>query len=597
MQEEHLTLDGDEQKRAMVLTRLLAGEWTNQQAADALGISQRQLRRLKKTYRRDGAAALVHGNRGRRPVNALTDEVRGQVVGLARGKYAGFNHQHLTEKLAEDEGLDLSRGTVRRIISAAGLQPPRPRRAPKHRSRRERLPQEGMLLQADGSRHLWLGPDGPYLTLIGGIDDASGEVSWAVFREQEDAQGYMLWLQAVIQRKGIPLALYLDRHGIFVRNRKERKTLEEQLAGERQPTQFGRVLRELGVTAIYALSPQAKGRIERAWGTLQSRLTSELRLAEALTLADAQRVLESYLPRFNERFMVPAAQPGSAYRPVPADFVAEEVFCFKYGRTVAADNTVRFEEHRLQLLAGRERPSYARAHVEVQERLDGSLAVYYQGRRVAHQPAPAEAPVLRARGGPRAVVAGPATDPAPPLPLHEAPDTTAGPPSPNRTRPAYDHPWKRSLSSKRQPSPTLPAEVAQALADLSEELHEPWASRKPSLTRAASLLATSSVAPATFLTLLHQARDKTLRAQAAGRVLGRQVDGRPKLMAYFFAILENDLQRPPASAPLLELRSAEPSEPSVRQPLTSPSEPAPDAADAPASILKYARARPSDTDL
>ena len=108
----------------------------------------------------------------------------------------------------------------------------------------------------------------------------------------------------------------------------------------------------------------AKGRIERAWGTLQSRLTSELRLAEALTLADAQRVLESYLPRFNERFMVPAAQPGSAYRPVPADFVAEEVFCFKYGRTVAADNTVRFEEHRLQLLAGRERPSYARAHVE-----------------------------------------------------------------------------------------------------------------------------------------------------------------------------------------------------------------------------------------
>ena len=347
MQEEHLALDNEAQKRAMVLTKLLAGEWTNQQAAVALGVSQRQLRRLKKVYHREGAAGLVHGNRGRQPSHALPEEIRTRVVELAKARYIGFNHQHLTEKLAEDEGLELSRSSVSRIVSAAGLQPPRPRRAPKHRSRRERLPQEGMLLQADGSRHLWLGSDAPYLTLIGGIDDATGEMAWAVFREQEDAQGYMLWLQAVVQRKGIPLALYLDRHGIFRPNPKQRKTLEEQLAGEQQPTQFGRVLRDLNITAIYAMSPQAKGRIERAWGTLQSRLTSELRLAGARTLADAQQVLERYLPRFNEHFMVPAAQPGSAYRPVPTDFVAEEVFSFKYGRTVAADNTVHLGEHRL----------------------------------------------------------------------------------------------------------------------------------------------------------------------------------------------------------------------------------------------------------
>src|SRR5579862_742422 len=301
MQEEHITLDSDEQKRAMVLAKLLAGEWTSHQAAGALGLSSRQLRRLKHAYQHEGAAALVHGNRGRRPVNAVAEEVRAEVATLARQKYAGFNHQHRTEKLAEDEELDLSRSTVRRIVTAAGLPTPRPRRAPKHRSRRERLPQEGMLLQADGSRHLWLGPEGPYLTLIGGIDDATGEVPWAVFREQEDAQGYMLWLQAVVQRKGVPLALYVDRHGIFVRTTEERKTLEEQLLGQRQPTQFGRVLRELGVTAIYAQSPQGKGRIERVWGTLQSRLTSELRLADAQTPADAQRVLQDYLPRFNER--------------------------------------------------------------------------------------------------------------------------------------------------------------------------------------------------------------------------------------------------------------------------------------------------------
>ena len=151
------------------------------------------------------------------------------------------------------------------------------------------------------------------------------------------------------------------------------------------------------------------------------------------------------------------------------------------------------------------------------------------------------------------------------------------------------------MNAKRQPSPTLPAEVAQALANLSEEFHEPWASRTPSLSRASRLLATSSLAPATFLTVLQQARGKTLRAQAAGRVLGRQVDGRPKLMAYFFAVLENDLQQPAPSAPLLELRSAQPPQPTTRQPRTPPSEPASAAADVPAAILKYAQ-RPSLTD-
>ncbi len=258
MQEKHVTLDNEEQKRAIVLSRVVAGDWTNHQAAVALGVSQRQLRRLKKAYRRAGAAALAHGNRRRRPVNAIADEVRIEVIALAREKYAGFNQQHLTEKLAEDEQLPLSRSTVRRIVMEAGLPTPRPRRAPKHRSRRERMPQEGMLLQADGSRHQWLGPDGPYLTLIAGTDDATGKVPWAVFREQEDAQGYMEWLQAVVLRHGIPLALYVDRHGIFTPNARRRRSVGEQLAGTRLPTQFGRVLAELRIMLIHAQSPQAK---------------------------------------------------------------------------------------------------------------------------------------------------------------------------------------------------------------------------------------------------------------------------------------------------------------------------------------------------
>jgi hypothetical protein len=440
MREEHITLGTREQTRVRVLNRLLAGEWTQAQAGLALGRSTRQVRRLLSDYRAQGVEALLHGNRGRAPAHAVSPAVREQVVALARDKYAGFNHQHLTEKLAEEEQLVLGRTTVRRILLAAGLASPRPRHAPKHRQRRERRPQAGLLLQADGSRHRWLGPSGPYLTLIGGIDDATGAVPWVLFREQEDSQGYMEWLQHVVHTHGIPVALYVDRHGIFQRQARDPWTREEELVGARLPTQFGRVLTELGIQPIYALSPQAKGRIERLWGTFQDRLCSELRLAGARTLAEANAVLAAYLPRFNARFQVPPAQAGSAYRPLPADFVAAQVFCFKYTRVVAADNTVQFGAARLQLLAGRDRLSYARAQVEVQEHLDGRLAVYYQGQCLATQPAPAEAPILRARKN-----TGPPPPPVPPPP----PDR----PPPRRSRsPARNHPWREPFPQKNEPT-------------------------------------------------------------------------------------------------------------------------------------------------
>jgi transposase len=207
MREEQLTLSGKELKRAQVLTRVLAGEWTECEAAEVLGLSVRQVRRLQAAYAEEGVQALVHGNRGRTPAHTLPASVRAQVVELAQGKYAGFNQQHLTEKLNAVEGLTVSRTTVRRLLATAGVRSPRPRRAPQHRRRRERRPQAGMLVQADGSRHLWLGAAGSYLMLIGGIDDATNEVPWALFREQEDAQGYMEWLRQVVATHGIPLAL------------------------------------------------------------------------------------------------------------------------------------------------------------------------------------------------------------------------------------------------------------------------------------------------------------------------------------------------------------------------------------------------------
>ncbi len=430
-----------EQRRLMVLNQVEGGGVAGRQAAEVLGLSLRQVRRLLAAYRKEGAAALAHGNRGRKPPHTIPELVRTGVRGLAQGRYRGLNHCHLTELLAEREGLVLSRSTVRHILAAAGVNSPRRRRAPQHRIRRERYPQEGMLLQLDGSRHDWLEGRGPWLTLVAAIDDATGHVPYARFREQEDAQGYFLLLREVIRSQGIPMALYSDRHGIFQRSPREPESLEEQLAGERSPTQFGRALRELGIAAIFAHSPQAKGRIERLFGTFQDRLVSELRLAGVSTVEQANRVLEHFLPRYNARFAVPAAQEGAAYQPLPEGVDLEGVLCFKYRRTVGPDNVVRFGGQRLQLLPSNGRASYARARVEVQERLDGSLAVYYQGRCLATREAPAEASVLRARNMSRAAARATPASGRPP-PARGARHTPALK-VPRPTKPSPDHPWRR----------------------------------------------------------------------------------------------------------------------------------------------------------
>ncbi len=394
-------MNGKEQQRAMVLNQVDRGELTGQQAGVLVGLSLRQVRRLLARYRGEGVAALAHGNRGRPAVHRIPEDIRKRVVALAQGPYRGLNHYHLQELMEEREGVSLSRSSLWRILSGAGIPSPRRRRPPQHRHRRERYAQEGMLLQVDGSRHDWLQGRGPYLTVVGAIDDATGTVPYALFREQEDAQGYLLLLQEIIRSKGIPLALYSDQHSIFQVNPKHQESLEEQLAGERQPTQVGRALKELGIQSIVARSPQAKGRVERLWGTFQDRLVSELRLADATTLEEANQALWEFLPRFNAGFAVPPAERGSAYRPLEPGVCLEGVACFKYQRTVAKDNTVKLGEHTLQLLPGPERSSYARARVEIQERLDGSVVVAYQGQVIPTSPAPPRPATLRARKGSR----------------------------------------------------------------------------------------------------------------------------------------------------------------------------------------------------
>ena len=458
---KELTLNQKEQARLQVLNRVLEGEIGVGEAARALGVSERHGWQLVAVYRKEGAVALAHGNRGRSPAHKVFQGVRNRIEELAKGPYHGVNQSHLTELLREQEGTVVSRSTVRRIVAAAGVRSPRRRRPPLHRCRRERYSHEGMLLQIDGSRHDWLERRGPYLTLVAGIDDATGTVPYALFREQEDAQRYLLLLQGTIRSKGIPLALYGDRHGIFQRSPRDSWSLEEELEGERQPTQFGRALKELGIQSIFALPPQAKGRIERLFGTLQDRLVVKLRLAGARTLEQANGVLKEFVHRFNGPFVVPPAQPGLAYRQAPEALDLDAVLCFKYRRKVARDNTLRFGGRTLQLLPGLERPTYPHSQVEVQEPLDGSLVVLHRGQIIATTEASADPVTLRARKGPRGTAHGNNNNlvdevtsngaqrsgvPGRTLPL-DAPSRLAHI-QPGHHKPSPTHPWRKRLLTK-----------------------------------------------------------------------------------------------------------------------------------------------------
>ncbi len=442
MDNKRVTMTHKELKRVEVIAQVEAGQLTGQAGAVLLGISVRQVRRLVKRYRADGAEGLAHGNRGRASTQRIADETRQRIVELVKKDYRDYNTSHLREILAERHGIVVSYTSLRAIRNAAGYPSPRKRRAPRHRRRRERYPMAGMLLQTDGSDHDWLEGRGPRLTLIAYIDDANNEVPGAVFREEEDAAGYMLALHNISQTHGLPLALYADRHTI-VRSPKQ-ATLEQQLAGEEPRSQFGRCLEELDIQYIPAYSPQAKGRVERLFQTLQDRLVKALREAEAATCEQANAVLVDFLPHFNRRFRKEAAQPGSAYRQWPASLRPCDVFCFKFTRSVANDNTISFDGHKLQIPPGPQRRSFARARVEVRHHLDGQLSVHYQGQRLAcFQPA-GDGPLRVGHFTPRPQA----------VPLHTTQElilSRAARPEPAPIRPhtpSLDHPWRRSYKQE-----------------------------------------------------------------------------------------------------------------------------------------------------
>ena len=448
---ETVTMSRKEAPRAGLVKAALAGQITNAQGAQALHVSPRQFRRVKARYRGDGARGLVHRLRGRPSPRALDGAVRARVAELVLTTYRDLNDCHCTEKLREVEALLVSRSTVRRLRRTLGLPPKRRRRPPQHRARRPRRAALGALVLVDGSEFDWLGIGTP-LFLLGAIDDATGTVLALHFRPAEDLHGYLTLLRQIAERDGLPVTLYGDRLGVFVRN-DAHWSLEEELQGAQHPTHFGQVLRELGIGYIAAHSPQAKGRIERLWETLQDRLVAELRLHGLQSVAAAEAYLPTYLVDHNRRFAGPPTDPAAGWRRPPRD-LAERLSC-RYTRRVARDNTIRLGSRVVQIPRGPHGRSYAGCRVEVRECLDGRLLIDYQGARLTTDPAlaadfvlvPRRAQRLRASRSPSAEGGRhlPLPQKRPISPLAALTDLAL-----SLRRPARQHPWRQTFSRRQR---------------------------------------------------------------------------------------------------------------------------------------------------
>lgn len=416
------------------------GETTNRKAARVLGISVRQFVRLKKRVGEQGPRGLLHGNLGQPSSRRLEDKVRRSIETLLLHQEVRLNDCHVVD-LLEGQGVIVSDDSVRRVRIALGLRPVHARRPSLHHRRRERKEREGDMVLIDGSDHEWLGPQRPRLTLIGTIDDATGNVIALTFRPSEDLHGYAVVLRDMLQRHGMPGILYGDRTGIAVRN-DEHWTREEELEGRQLPPQFGRMLEELGIRYIAAGSPQAKGRIERLWRTLQDRLLKELALGGITTIEGAQAYLGGFIERFNRRFGCAPRGAKPSWQKPPRHY--ERMLACRYQRVVRRDNIVTLPGCTLQLPPGPHRRSHQGRRVEVRELLDGRILVHYRGDILLERPAPGPGFILVSRSSrsePRRIA------------RHDEVTTAARPKKRSRTdkrgqltnirKPAKGHAWRK----------------------------------------------------------------------------------------------------------------------------------------------------------
>jgi transposase len=377
-----ITLNDPQQRKCEILQRLKDDTISSAEAAQLLGRSARQVQRMLSRFTECGMASVIHGNRGRSPANKTSTLIVDRIVQVAGndGKYHDFNACHMQELLAEHEDLLIGRSTLDRLLKEKQLRKP-PRKQPVKRRRRDRKSAEGMLLQIDGSTHRWVEERGPKMCLIGAVDDATGKVLHLCFRPTEDQIGYLMLIQDIACRLGLPMAYYHDRHTILLSPKKA--TIDDELAGRKPMSQLQRVLDELGVESIAAHSPQAKGRIERLWGTLQDRLLKELRLAQVSEIDDANAMLPAFIEAYNQRFAKQAKDPEPAWVTLPAGIDLNYYFSTREERIVQNDHTIKWYGKILQLATGPLRANMAGRRVYVHTNAQQETFCYYEQRALS----------------------------------------------------------------------------------------------------------------------------------------------------------------------------------------------------------------------
>lgn len=436
MSKEIISMSLKELDRLQIIRDSVSRQITQEQAADRIGISIRQVKRLVQRYRIEGPQGLISRRRGQRPNNAFTSEFRTLVISLVRDKYPDFGPTFACEKLREIHGLALSAETLRKWMVEEGLWRERRRKIARIYQRRQRRPCYGELIQIDGSPHDWFEERGPRCTLIVFIDDATSALMALRFAPAETTRAYMETLRDYLDKYGRPLALYSDRHSIFRVNNPER---------EGELTQFTRAIKTLGIEPIHANSPQAKGRVERANQTLQDRLVKELRLRNISDIESANLWLSEFVKDYNSRFASIPRENGNAHREIlhsPEEL--NYILCYQSRRVLSKNLTFQYKTSAYQIRSEGQGYRLRHAIVTVCENFNGEITVLYESRPLGYEK----------------YVDGPE-----PIPLddeksvHERVDNARFDlRSKYYVKPAADHPWmtRRTQSKDDVKQPTLP---------------------------------------------------------------------------------------------------------------------------------------------
>ncbi len=357
-----------------IINQLESWKLNRKQASDALGVTARQVDRIRKAVRKKGPSGIVHGNRGRPSNRRKGKEFEDRVLNTIRQRYPDFKPTLAREKLAEHHGIEISKEKLRQLMTKHGLWAPKQRRQKRCHSRRPRRCSLGELLQGDGSHHLWFEDRGPRSVLVAFIDDATSRV-YGRFYPSETTEAYTEVMGRYITKYGRPMALYVDKDSIFRNNKAE--------GGEKKaPTQFHRMMIELGIELICAHSPQAKGRIERLFGMLQDRLIKEMRLRGITSIEDANAFLEKeYWDEFNTRWMVEAACKQDVHQPCPGQRKLKDILALRYTRKVS--RSLDFSYNGVIYQVQTKMPHrLVKQSIQVRQYFDGSISAEYDGAQL-----------------------------------------------------------------------------------------------------------------------------------------------------------------------------------------------------------------------